>query len=304
MRVKNILNPAADRGRASRLHDRLHTFAPNNTAAEVVLAQGPEHIREVAAEATAAGYDVVGAAGGDGTIHHIVNGLLRDPEIESEQRPALGLIPLGTGNDYAVGLDLNAPPPASVQRLFNGERRPIDLARLSLPGGSHIACNGIGLGFDAAIAIESTRIQAVAGFPAYLLATLRSILFRFEAPHLEGRFDERRFAQEALLLAVGIGPRVGGGFRITPDASFTDGQLDICLVEPISRPTMLAMLLRVLRGTHTGARFVSMHRSRKIEIVSDRPLPIHADGEILASFEDDVREVTITSLPGALDVMH
>ncbi|MDX1662391.1 MAG: diacylglycerol kinase family lipid kinase [Candidatus Promineifilaceae bacterium] len=303
MRVKIILNPAADRGRASHLRDRLHTFAPDGTMVEVVLAKGPEHIQAVAAEAAAAGYDVVAAAGGDGTIHHVVNGLLRDPA-PSARRTALGLIPLGTGNDYAFGLGLDAPPTASVQRLFNGERRSIDAARVNLPGESYFACNGIGVGFDAAIAIESNRIQAVAGFPAYLLATLRTILFRFQTPHMAGRFDTTDFSQPALLLAVGIGPRVGGGFRVTPDASFTDGQLDICLVRPLSRPMMLAMLLRVMRGTHTGASFVSMRRSRSIEIVADRPLPIHVDGEIIADFEDNVREITITSLPGALDVIH
>jgi diacylglycerol kinase family enzyme len=116
-------------------------------------------------------------------------------------------------------------------------------------------------------------------------------------------FDDEEVRQGALLLAVGVGPRVGGGFRITPDARFDDGLLDSCLVEPVGRLTMLAMLARVMRGTHVSASFVEMRRNRVIRIESDLPLPVHVDGEIFATVADNVQSIKLTCLPERLAIM-
>jgi diacylglycerol kinase family enzyme len=97
-----------------------------------------------------------------------------------------------------------------------------------------------------------------------------------------------------LLLAVGIGQRVGGGFYLTPDAQPDDGLLDSCLVEPVIRPTLLALVVRSMNGKHVTSPHVQMLRSRQVTLQSDMPLPIHTDGEIFARPEDDVRELTIT----------
>ena len=304
MRIKVILNPWANRGRAAELRQPIEQwgrqFGEIEVAPTTVAGQGSA----LAATAARTGYDVVAAAGGDGTVNEVVNGLLAATEGSSGRRPAMGLIPIGSGNDYAHGLGMMAPPQAAVQRLFLGERRYLDAAEVvDGHGRRQFACNGIGIGFDAAIAIENLKIQRLYGFPAYILATLRTILFGYRMPQLQVWFDEGLVAQGALLLSVGIGPRVGGGFRITPDARFDDGLLDSCLVEPVSRLTMLAMLVRVMRGTHVSARFVEMRRNRKIRVVSDLPLPIHLDGEIFATLADTVQEVTVTCLPGVLPLM-
>lgn len=304
MRIKVILNPWADRGRAAELKQPIEQWGRQFGEIEVVPTAGAGQAMELAATAARTGYDVVAAAGGDGTVNEVVNGLLTAREGSSGSRPALGLIPIGSGNDYAHGLGMMAPPQAAVQRLFLGERRYLDAAEV-VDGHSRrqFACNGIGIGFDAAIAIENLKIQHLYGFPAYIVATLRTILFGYRMPQLQVWFDDALVEQGALLLSVGIGPRVGGGFRITPDARFDDGLLDSCLVEPVSRLTMLAMLVRVMRGTHVSARFVEMRRNRKIRVVSDLPLPIHLDGEIFATLADTVQEVTVTCLPGVLPLM-
>ena len=168
---------------------------------------------------------MVAAAGGDGTVNEVANGILAAQE-DSGAGAALGLIPVGSGNDYAHGLG-----------------------------------------------------------------------------HLQIEFDDEVVKQGALLLAVGVGPRVGGGFRITPDARFDDGLLDSCLVEPIGRAMMLAMLARVVRGTHVSAGFIEMRRNRVIRVAADRPLPIHVDGEIFATAENGVRTLTLTCHPGRLPLI-
>lgn len=304
MRIKVILNPWADRGRAAELKEPIEQWGRQYGEIEVVPTETAGDAAVLAATAARAGHDVIAAAGGDGTVNEVLNGLLAATEGIRGQRPALGLIPIGSGNDYAHGLGLMAPPQAAVQRLFLGERRHLDAAEVvDGYGRRQFACNGIGIGFDAAIAIENLKIRHLYGFPAYMLATLRTILFGYRMPQLQIWFDGELVEQGALLLAVGIGPQVGGGFRITPDARFDDGLLDSCLVEPVGRLTMLAMLLRVMRGTHVSARFVEMRRNRKIRVVSDLPLPIHLDGEIYATLADGVQEVTVTCLPNVLPLM-
>ena len=117
------------------------------------------------------------------------------------------------------------------------------------------------------------------------------------------RFDDEKAAQEILFLAMGVGPRGGGGFFLTPDARHDDNLIDSCMVNPVGRLTMLGMLQKAIKGTHTNSRHVTMRQSQQISIRANMPLPIHVDGEMFAHPQDDVRHVTITSLPAALQVV-
>jgi diacylglycerol kinase (ATP) len=163
--------------------------------------------------------------------------------------------------------------------------------------------NAIGIGFDATVTIQSKTITRIHGFALYLLAALRTIALYYQTPHLRIQFDDESVEQEALMMTVGIGPRVGGGFHLTPNAVFDDGLLDSCTVKPINRPTILRLLPKAMRGTHITSPYVMMRRNRSIHIRSDIALPIHIDGEIFAYHEDNVKLVTISTLPSALPVM-
>jgi diacylglycerol kinase (ATP) len=300
MRIRVILNPWADRGRAGTLKDKLVEWSQPFGPLDVVLTAEPGHAKTLAAQAVVDGYELVVAAGGDGTVHEVVNGLVRG----GRSQTTLGVIPIGSGNDFAYALSLPTNPQEAIKRLFTGRPRLIDLARIEDDKGRYeIVDNGVGIGFDATISIESRNITRIHGFAMYTLATLRTIAFFYQTPHLEIRFDDQRITQEALLLAVGVGPRAGGGFLLTPSASHDDNLLDSCLVNPVGRLTMLNMLPKVMKGTHISSKHVSNRRNQYIDITSNMPLPIHTDGEIFAYPRDDVRRVTITSLPQAINVM-
>lgn len=301
MRVRVILNPWADRGRAVQAKDALLTWGAKHGEMDVVLTESPGHAAILAREAAESGYDRIGAAGGDGTVHEIVNGLMGLP---ASAHPAIGLIPIGSGNDYAFGLGLHAPPQAAIDRLFRGETRELDLAEIVDNGNRcRYVCNGIGIGFDAAIAIATSKIHRLHGFAAYFVGALQTIALHYQRPQFELAFDEEKVRQHSLLLAIGVGPRIGGGFLLTPDATFDDGLLDSCLVDPVGRATMLRMLPRVMKGTHITSNIVQMRRNRTIELRSDLPLPVHLDGEIFATVEDDVHELSIRTLPRALRIV-
>lgn len=300
MRAKVILNPTANHGRASKLADKIIAWGSEYGELEIDQSERIGHATILARQAVDKGFDIVVAAGGDGTAHEVINGLID----RNTAGARLAIIPLGSGNDYAFGLQLSLEPEQAVRNIFEGRPRTLDLARIE-DGKGHFehACNGIGIGFDATVNIQSRTITRVHGFAMYALAALRTIALYYQTPHLKIYFDDLEVEQDALLLAAGLGPRIGGGFYLTPDAHFNDGLLDSCMVNPIPRSTMLRMLPEVMRGSHVTSPHVTMRRSVDITVLSDMPLPIHIDGEIFAYPDDDVREIKIITIPNALEIL-
>jgi YegS/Rv2252/BmrU family lipid kinase len=300
MRVKVIINPRSGQGRAREQTDLINTLGRRYGELDIFPTKRPGHAVELAASAAAEGYDRVAAAGGDGTVHEVVNGLVRNDRAVLP----LGIIPIGSGNDMAYGLGIHEEPVEAVRRIFTGAPRPIDLARITDDRGkSRVFQNNLGIGFDAIMVMRTETITRLSGFPMYLMATLQTILFYYQTPYLEITFDEETINQRSLFLYGGLGPRGGGGFLVTPDAKWDDDLIDTCLVNPVGRLTMLYMLTRVMKGTHVTSPHVTMRRNRQITVKSTTPMPIHLDGEMFAYPRDNVRRVTITSLPAALQVM-
>lgn len=300
MRVKIILNPSADNGRSRQHADALRACCQTYPGLELATTAHAGHATELARAAAADGYDVVAAAGGDGTVHEVVNGLVTG----NQARVRLGVIPIGSGNDLAFALGIETDVETAVQRILHGQPKAIDLARVEDEyGRSRIFDNNAGVGFDAAVVIRTQQMTGVHGFLMYLMATLHTIAFYYNKPQMEIRFDQEQVAQRVLFLAIGVGHRGGGGFLLTPDARHDDDLLDSCLVNPIGRATMLSMLLRAMKGTHVTSRHVTMRQNKQIAIHAAAPLPIHVDGEMFAYPQDNVRRVTFTSLPAAIEVM-
>jgi YegS/Rv2252/BmrU family lipid kinase len=294
-----ILNPAADHGRSQQLAALIPEWSEQFGGCDLWSTDGPGHATALAKSAVEQGYELIIAAGGDGTIHEIVNGLVQ----EDTSPVPLGIIPWGSGNDYAFGLNLAEDPAEAYRHIFDGRRRRVDLARLADDRGrTELAMNGIGIGFDATVSIQTRTITRVHGFAMYMLAVLRTIALYYQTPRLQIRFDDQLVERRTLMLSIGIGPRIGSGFLLTPDAVVHDGLLDSCAVNPIGRLTMLQLLPKAMTGNHITSKHVVMRRSHSIEIISNMALPIHADGEIFAYHEDNVRQLIITSLPAALTI--
>lgn len=300
MRIKIIMNPWSDQRRASQRKAEIETVIQQYGAADIVLTQRPGHATELARRAADDGYDLVVAAGGDGTVHEVINGLVRGDKADT----MLGVLPIGSGNDFAFGLNIPLDLAGAAARLSQGQPRWVDLARIEDERGHYkVFDNNFGLGFDAIVVIRTEAITRVRGFMMYFLAVLQTIALYYETPHVDIWFDDEKVSQETLFLAMGIGPRGGGGFLLTPDAVSNDDLIDSCLVNPIGRLTMLGMLGQAIKGTHINSKHVTMRKNKRIRIQSNMPMPIHIDGEVFAYPKDNVRQVTITSLPAALQVI-
>ncbi len=300
MRVKIILNPASDQGRAIHEQEKIELLAIAHSEADVVLTERRGHATELAREAVLAGYDLVVAAGGDGTVHEVVNGLMHDGKAGA----MLGVIPIGSGNDFAFPLNIPLNVTAAVEHLFTGTPHTIDVARIEDENGRFAYFdNNFGVGMDAVVVIKKEDMVNVRGFRLYAWSALHSLIFYRDRPNVIIQFDDEIVQHPLTLMAVGTGPRGGGGFFLTPDAKQDDGCIDSATLLPSSRLTLVSLLAKATKGNHVHAKQVTMRKSKRIILQSDRPLPIHIDGEIFALPDDNIRRVTLTVLPAALKVI-
>lgn len=288
MRIAFLVNPRAGRGRGAALARELPALvAARGMQADILATEQPRHAVELARKA-AATHDVVVAVGGDGTAHEVVNGV-------AGSDAAFGLLPVGTGNDLALALGVPGDPGAALDLLAAGAVRRIDLARFD----DGWFANSLGLGFEAQVTIESRKVKLLTGFPVYLWAVARA-LGGLRCPDLRITADERVFEGRQLLVCIGNGPRVGGGFWLTPDARNDDGWLDLCIVGAMGRGAVMGRLPRALKGSHTGESWVTMLRAKRIGIESPDGFPFHADGEVIDTVR---RSLAVTLEPGALKVI-
>jgi YegS/Rv2252/BmrU family lipid kinase len=300
MRIKVILNPSADLGRGLRSKEIIIAEGEKHGELDLVLSEYPGQAISLAHQAAADGYDVVVAAGGDGTIHEVVNGLLQNGKADSK----LAIIPIGTGNDFAYALGISLDIPRAIEAIYRNRVRTVDLAQVVDDRGvTKLFSNNFGIGFDASVVIRVESITSLHGFPKYLWAVLKTLALDFRPYPVNMRFDDVELDQDVLFVAFGIGSRHGGGFMLTPGALNDDNRIDTCTVNSMSRLQALRFLNSAVQGTHVTNPLVTMRQTKRIEITCADPLPIHIDGEVFSVPEDNVHQVVITSLPAALEVL-
>lgn len=298
-RIKVIYNPSANRGRNSHDITKLREMAQPLGASEWVHTEYPGHAIKLAAQAASEGYQRVVSVGGDGTLSEIVNGLMQVPDRE---RPQLGVVPIGSGNDFVVGIGATTNTRRALEHVFDdGNIRRIDAGTVRLGDGIvHYWCNVLGIGFDAAVTLQSQRINWLRGQAMYFLAAVRTIIENYDSPEMSMEIDGSPLRQRVQMLTIGNGIREGGGFITTPDASVDDGKLDYAMFQPVSRAMMVRLIPEVMRGTHGRFRQVRMGKITALKLKADRPLLMHADGEMLAVYSDRVTSVEVGIVPGAL----
>ena len=296
-KIKLILNPITNHGRSLQMASGLRPLTAGLNAAWIET-QSTAHATELARQAGIEGCDLVVACGGDGTVHEVINGLM---QLTERERPALGIVPLGSGNDFAHILGVPADPAEALQSCLRGQPHSIDMGSVrDGQGRLEYFNNTLGIGFDAVVTIHTRRITAIHGFMMYLIATLQTIFRNFNPMDLHVVTDRESWDQSTIMLTLGNGPREGGGFLVTPEARLDDGILDYVTIRKISRLTMLRLVPEVMKGTHARFKQVRMGTCRKMEITSKQPLYVHCDGEIFAGFGSDIRKLEIEILPDAL----
>ena len=297
-RYKIIVNPASGRGMGEQNYPLMDAeLQKNGLDYKMVRTEFQGHAIELAQEAADDGFDVVVAAGGDGTLNEVINGLMSVGS-SSDQRPALSVIPIGRGNDFCFGVDIPADIAAVCQLLAGGEYRQIDVGLVKggdYPKGRYFG-NGVGIGFDAVVGFEALKLKKLGGFPSYIAAALKTILLYYQAPRVKIEMNGNSHTQPALMVSIMNGRRLGGGFMMAPEGRMDDGLFDLVLVGQVSRPGILALLPRFMMGTQAGHPAVTTDRKDRITVTAmEGTLPAHADGETLSTAGQQL-EITIQPL--------
>jgi len=281
-----LINPTAGGGRARALLGQLR----GQPDIDLRQTSSESELLEETRRALDDGLDRLLVAGGDGTIHQVIQ-LLAGHEC------ALGIVPVGTGNDLARALDLPLDPRAALSRLQAASTRSIDLGRI----GDRVYAGVGGIGLVGEVLEFLTRGRGrFRGAWLYPYAVLRT-LSGFVPPHLRIEHDTGVFEGPAMLAAVANSPVFGGGMRVAPQADLSDGLLDLIVARQLSAPRTLALLARAYRGGHMNDPAVVSVRTRRATLTSDRPLTIYGDGEPLAS--TGAGAIRVESWAGALRVL-
>jgi diacylglycerol kinase (ATP) len=275
-----IVNPVAGRGAGARLAERIASLLREyDLDFELVATAGPGHATVLACEAVKRGSEAVVAVGGDGTVNEVLNGLVQASD--GRNGAALGVLPIGTGNDFAYGAGLLLDLARACQVIARGESRLLDMGRARADGADpRYFGNGVGIGFDAIVNIESRKLKRLRGFLVYLVAVLKTLIVYYNAPRTRIQVDGELIHQPTLMVSVMNGRRLGGGFQVTPGASMDDSLFDLCIAEQINRLRMLGFVPQFIRGTHIGDWHITMRRARQVTVASDSPWAAHVDGEI------------------------
>ncbi|HSM71084.1 MAG TPA: diacylglycerol kinase family protein, partial [Anaerolineales bacterium] len=269
-KIKIILNPMADMGNAWRVARDLRSITEQHGGIDWSGTVYPGHAIQLAKQSE--GYDMVIAMGGDGTVHEVMNGLMH---ISEDKRPMLGVVPVGTGNDFAYAINASAKSTEALKQAIEGEASIVDIGLMTDVNGRKIFFdNSVGMGFGAIVSIRAHQLPVLRGFLAYLVATIQSIILDFTPITMQIETDVDTWEQKVAYLEICNGQRLGGGYLAAPDAKIDDAFLDYVMIEDVSRPMMFRILPEVMKGTHGRFKQITMGTCKKFTISADRPLYI------------------------------
>jgi diacylglycerol kinase (ATP) len=287
-RTRVVLNPSAAAGHAAKGIDAVRELLDAAwPAVEWCTSRSREHFVDSCADAAAAGYDRVIVAGGDGSVHLAVRAL-------AHTATCLGIIPLGTGNDFAKAIGIPIEPEAAARALITRVAHPVDLGSV----------NGVPFCCVAGVGMDTPALKFIASLPfekrsfIYQIAAARTLL-HYPGCDLTIDMDGRSVTERMVFAAFCNTPTYAGGIPISPRASAFDGQLDYCLFRDCPLMQRFATLLRVRSGLHVGRRDVLSGVANAIRVDTVVPVSVTLDGELTSI----TTPVVIEPMPRALRVI-
>jgi YegS/Rv2252/BmrU family lipid kinase len=269
VRALAIVNPAAGKGTGAKIAS---TFAADMARAglsvDVVMTPAPGEAARLASQAVEDGYERVIAVGGDGTANEVANGLVGTDV-------ALGLYPIGMGNDFSRALGYPRKRKQLAAFLASAPTRRIDVGDVN----GRIFLNAAGVGIDGHVServIASSRV--VGQTLGYLVGSIVSIA-TYRPREMRVRIDGALRSGKHLMVVAANGTHFGSGMHVAPDAKLDDGLLDIVVAGDLGRWASLVALAKLYRGTHVDGRTVLSFRAATLDVELDEPQPMETDGE-------------------------
>ena len=301
-KYKIIANPNAGHGKGAKAIPEIQQELTRlGLDFDLIRTERVGHAIDLARAAALEGYEVIVAAGGDGTVNEVLNGLM-EARAESKNRPALGILSTGRGNDFAPCLDIPKDLPAAFQVLKEDQRRIIDIGCVSggkFPQGRYFA-NNVGVGFDAIGTIEVAKLPNW-GMLSFMIAILKTIFLFYKGPTVRLDYDDQTLTTSTLMLLTMNGKRMGTGFKMAPDAKPDDGLFDLVIVRQVGRLRIFSLIPHFMKGTQGSQPEVQTLRAARVSISAvEGALPAQSDGEIICV---DGSRLDIEMLPHQVEVV-
>lgn len=278
MKYLFIANPVAGKGKTKKVLSKIkNVLDSKNIEHLIVETKAPGDIEKIISQFEN-NFDRIIIIGGDGTLHELLNSNKIDGK-------TFGVIPTGSGNDFAMTLGLKKKIEIDIETILLGKTLSLDIGYVEIEEFSgkrftKIFVNSFGIGFDAEVANEARKIKIIRGIFLYLLSVFKVLLF-YKPRKIAIKSTHLNMKDEIFMISIGNGKTAGGGFRLTPYGNPIDGKLDICIVHKISKFKVLRILPSAILGKHVTNKSVSYVQENQFEIISDAPVYVHADGEIL-----------------------
>ncbi len=283
-----IINPISGKNRNPQKLEQWirEIFQPFTGRFEIRKTRYKGHATEIARQCAAEGSRMVIAVGGDGTINEIARGLVYSST-------ALGVVPAGSGNGFARNMGIPLNQREAIRALLQPAFRKIDVGKLN----GHYFINVAGMGLDATIAWNFEQFGMRGPLP-YFIVGVREY-FKFKPERIVLELDGQHLERTPLLLSIANAPQYGNGAIIAPGAVPDDGQMELCILNPISLGKTLLNLHRLFNATINVLEEMEIFPVRRLKIQRERYRAIHTDGD---PYEDDL-DLQFEVLPRALEVV-
>jgi len=265
-----IVNPTAGRGRTkAALPTVVQRLKAHGIEHEILLTDSPGHATELARRLVSQGATTIGAAGGDGTVHEVINGL-------AGTSVTLAVIPTGTGNDLARALNIPLEVGEAIDTLSEAPARSMDYG-VDIEGVFGVI---LGLGFTAQVMDHVNKNKDFLRGPMAIAAAVLKVVNTLQATELEIILDGVAITRRSVAVFVMNSCWTGGGMYVTPQAKLNDGLLHLCLVNELGKLELLRLLPKVYSGQHVGHRAVEFHTCKEIVISTAQPIIKMFDGNV------------------------
>ena len=281
-----ILNPNAAKGRARATQGAIaRCFSEKGYPFEIVLTERPLHAIELAAKAVLEGYKLIVAAGGDGTLNEVVDGVLRtcrEKKLPFHEVPVVGLIPVGRGNDFAYIARTPKDIAHACDLIMEQKWMPTDCGEVfagKYPQGRYFI-NGVGIGFEPLVNFVASDFKHISGMLSYLMGLLKVMMHYPKPLYVTFESDNGTCACETQQISVCNGRRMGSMFLMGPEAIIDDGLLDVVYAnQEIKGYQILWYALKFFSGKQIFSPKFSSFRTTRITVKAQGSLACHADGE-------------------------
>lgn len=287
-----IINPNSSKGKGKKKAQLIEKiFEENERDCDIAYTERPQHAIELAKKGAEAGYKTIIAAGGDGTVNEVCNGIML-----SGKTPTMGIIPIGRGNDFAWMIKVPKKLKEACRIILEEKAEIVDVGFSkggNYPEGVYFL-NGEGFGFEPMINFKASSYKNLNGMPSYIAGFIYLLMHAPKPYKIKLTTDSGTRELETQQISVCNGERMGSSFHLGPNAIIDDGLLELSYAkEPIKSFGLFKLALRFLFGTHLKSNKIFYERITHLTVESEKEdLQIHVDGEVV-SYGTDKCEINI-----------